>query len=715
MPAKWKYNLLHILLVTNLLILFVSVVHNQFGMVRLALAGSHMIIGIAFTLVYLFWQPLVAFPARSIVMVMVYWFSFLAFIVTKILITQIVALFSLISMIPFYALLYYVIRETHRHAGLRYTLRHFAEVPLFALVIYYGFMYWADPGGPFIRAFVAHLFLATIAVVYILSRPIYSLIVKRNAQPLRQLVYPAAILALIASSGALAVGTRWAKQFGEKLPEFTEIKLSIDEASKLKDLVKDPAAVIVRPGCTSGRCHADLYEQWYISPHRFSVNNVLFQRVRHDFIDEFGAKSAHFCDRCHDPVGLFVGNPSGDLSMERGINCISCHAIIKGETGNGIATYQFRNIYSYPTKNLDRATPRYQQLIFMTKAFHYLEFNYFRLPSDRRNCYPCHRVVLPEKYTRSKEMILGDTITPWSHSGSARIGAGCIACHLPNRIDREEQATARPDHIMFGTNQAVETLRFKDVAHQEDLPLLQSMFDEIWFSGNVKTADEYEKSTRNMAKVFTRGRKPAAIKGLVADDWFARSIREILGQRFDLDSFFSPAVLDIQLRAIDPPRAGGSLELAITTTNLLKAHQVPSGPLDLNQVWLELIVTDAHGTALYHVGRFDETHHLDRAAPRLGAVPVDKNGVPIEYHRFWHAAALTNKRILQIGESTVDRFLIPIPHESIGPLVVNARWLYRRYSQRIMDWAFPGEHRSVPVSVFGSAQSEFPLLETELQ
>jgi hypothetical protein len=142
------------------------------------------------------------------------------------------------------------------------------------------------------------------------------------------------------------------------------------------------------------------------------------------------------------------------------------------------------------------------------------------------------------------------------------------------------------------------------------------------------------------------------------------------------------------------------------TANNTFAHILPSGPLDLNEIWLDLRVTDAKGRPIAATPGLDQRHLLSPAAVRLGADLLDKEGQRILDHRFWAAERVINKQILDLDQPRTDAFRFRVPPDAAFPLQAEAAWRYRRYNQNMADAVYGAGRVTFPVVELGSATAQ---------
>ena len=120
---------------------------------------------------------------------------------------------------------------------------------------------------------------------------------------------------------------------------------------------------------------------------------------------------------------------------------------------------------------------------------------------------------------------------------------------------------------------------------------------------------------------------------------------------------------------LKPPEAvepGNIATVGVTVTNVGAGHNLPTSLTEVRQMWIELVVTDANGSDIYHSGKLDDDGTIDPKAKMFNARAVDAKGKhtykPWEINRFEY-----NNTIPPKGSSTVDyTFLVPVGVK--GPL-----------------------------------------------
>ncbi len=212
-------------------------------------------------------------------------------------------------------------------------------------------------------------------------------------------------------------------------------------------------------GCGVSPCHPIKLEQWKGSAHRNSVTPA-YRREFEAAIKAHGAPFGRLCAGCHDPISLFSGQvdfsrPLISPDSEReGISCLVCHRLTTRVSvpANGAVAFRFPEYYGRIP-----AFP-FSMVFFWTE--HVSDFAAVDSPDDRV-CIACHRFQplagdgnLPEaanwmaaEYHQQRRMI-----------APCRGDCGCIACHMPARMQSEKPAGKRADH-RFASALAADALR----------------------------------------------------------------------------------------------------------------------------------------------------------------------------------------------------------------------------------------------------------------
>ena len=96
-------------------------------------------------------------------------------------------------------------------------------------------------------------------------------------------------------------------------------------------------------------------------------------------------------------------------------------------------------------------------------------------------------------------------------------------------------------------------------------------------------------------------------------------------------------------------------------------HDFPTGPLDIIQAWVELIVTDQNGNEIFASGKVDEGHFIQPGSFIFKAEAVDQYGNLIDRHNLWEMVGVRYRRTLYPGSSDRVEYAFSCP--STWPIV----------------------------------------------
>ena len=102
--------------------------------------------------------------------------------------------------------------------------------------------------------------------------------------------------------------------------------------------------------------------------------------------------------------------------------------------------------------------------------------------------------------------------------------------------------------------------------------------------------------------------------------------------------------------------AGDAVSVRAVVTSNKVGHDFPTGPLDIIQAWVELVVTDADGRVIFASGRRDERHFIEPGTFMFKAEPVDQYGNLIDRHNLWEMVGVRYRRSLFPGFSDTAEY-----------------------------------------------------------
>lgn len=451
--------------------------------------------------------------------------------------------------------------------------------------------------------------------------------------------------------------------------------------------------------CGQAGCHKEIYDEWAPSAHRYAAMDPAFRAVQKRMGEQKGPEATRYCGGCHDPISLFSGtknlfekeltNPQG---LDEGISCVACHTIRSADV-KGNAEYVIGQPERYIGELRDGPASRFVSS-FLIRAYpdQHAESFQRELYKTPEYCGTCHKQFIDERINDVGWVQLQNQYdtwrkSRWNHPGDAARTIECRECHMPltastdpasgDPLDYNRSADdgKHRSHRFLGTNQMMPKLL--------DLPGAEehTRLTEQWMQGEYEVPE-------------------------IADKWT------------------SGPVVPVEVTAPDTITAGEAVEVIVQFTNNKAGHHFPTGPLDMIQAWVELVVTDAQGEVVYASGTRDEDHFVEPGAFAFKSEPVDQYGNLIDQHNLWEMVGARYSRTLFPGFSdrTTYRFTAPgmedapekrplqpvslsmLPAQNT--LRVEARLQYRKLNQPIFNALMPDtlDVKTAPITTVSSAE-----------
>ncbi|MBI3910321.1 MAG: hypothetical protein HY320_05235 [Armatimonadetes bacterium] len=473
--------------------------------------------------------------------------------------------------------------------------------------------------------------------------------------------------------------------------------------------------------CGTAGCHEQIVNEWHPSAHRYSALDKAFQAIQLTMAKQNGPTSTRYCGGCHDPISLFSGTKNiftdeAQLTAlhgyREGISCLSCHSIRQtdirgnaqfvvhappryiGELEYDAATLEYektkkdsweKGAWHLARDFLIRAYPR-EHVASLSKVM-------FKKPEY---CAACHKQFVDEEVNKVGWVQLQNQFDNWKaskwahHREDPRRTTECRECHMPLVPSHDPAAGDAYDYNRSPNDGKHRSHRF--VAANQLMPGLLEL----------PGADEQVRLTEQWLK----GEFPIPE---IEDKWRKAGV---------------PAV-SIQL--IAPPTAQPSqpVHLRCVITSNKVGHDFPTGPLDIIQAWVEVVVKDEQGKVVYKTGTVDKEGFIKPGSFIFKAEPVDQSGNLIDRHNLWEMVGVRNRRALFPGFSDTAEFsfLCPelrtdqrkiLPAEkhytfkapSTGKLLVTAKLCYRKIDQFLLNFLrsvgffseFKGKHLTSPIT-----------------
>ena len=437
-------------------------------------------------------------------------------------------------------------------------------------------------------------------------------------------------------------------------------------------------------GCGTTGCHEEIYKEWEVSAHRWSAMDVGFQKVQSVMAEQNGAESTRYCGGCHDPISLFSGTKNifvKDLTnltgYKEGVSCISCHAIKKTDVkgnANYVMTQPDRYMFEMKEGKSAKLVSDYLIRAYPQKHIASLQHKLFKSPEF---CAACHKQFIDEEINKVGWVQLQNQFdnwrkSRWNHPGDPTKTVECRECHMPLVDSMDPSNGDDADYNRTPGDNKHRSHRF--LAANQFLPKALGL----------PGADEQIELT----KKWLRGELEIPE---IASKWKT-----------------GPAV-PIELVVPEQVNVGDKVDIQALITNNKVGHEFPTGPLDIIQAWVEIVVTDQDGNQVFSSGLRDTANFIEPGAFMFKAEPVDQYGNLIDKHNLWEMVGVRYRRSMFPGFSDKAEYAFSCPATmkkgegtaktvpqtefqfnagKPGELHVTARLLYRKFDQFLLNFLF---------------------------
>ncbi len=431
--------------------------------------------------------------------------------------------------------------------------------------------------------------------------------------------------------------------------------------------------------CGSSGCHEEILKEWQVSAHRYAAMDLAFQKVQSIMGEQNGPESTRYCGGCHDPISLFSGNKNiftDDLTNltghDEGVSCIACHAIKETDV-KGNAAYTMTQPDRYMFELSEGSTAKWTS-DFLIKAYprKHVETLQHKLFKSPEFCAACHKQFIDEEINNVGWVQLQNQYDNWRESrwnnpGDPTQTIECRECHMPLTESRDPASGDPIDYNRSKGDKKHRSHRF--LAANQFMPLAldlpgaeeQVELTEKWLRGEIEIPE-------------------------IAHKWQ-----------------LGPAV-PIELIIPETAAPGEQITIQAVITNNKAGHDFPTGPIDIIQSWVDIEVTDQNGNVVFRSGARDEKHYIEPGSFVFKVEPVDQYDNLIDRHNLWELVGVRYRRSLFPGMQDRAEFTFRVPSRGAAELRVNAKLLYRKVNQNLLDILF-GEDSGVtaPISLLSES------------
>jgi hypothetical protein len=460
--------------------------------------------------------------------------------------------------------------------------------------------------------------------------------------------------------------------------------------------------------CGTMGCHEQIVKEWLPSAHRYAAMDKAFQAIQLTMARQNGPVSTRYCGGCHDPISLFSGTKNIDSDeskltglhgFQEGISCLSCHSVRDTDI-KGNAHYTMDRPPRYVGElEFDKSGSRGWRTVrdFLIRSYpnqHVAGLSkvMFKKPEY---CAACHKQFVDEEVNKVGWVQLQNQYDNWKASKWARGEKAeavleCRECHMPLVKSTDPAAGDARDYNRSPNDGMHRSHRF--IAANALMPAMLGL----------EGADEQVRLTHKWLKGDVRIPE-------IEKKWAAPE---------------APAV-SIQLTTPAQVRPNENVKLACVITSNKVGHDFPTGPLDIIQAWLEVVVRDQTGRVVFETGTVDEKGFIKPGSFMFKSEPVDQYGNLIDRHNLWEMVGVRQRRALFPGFSDQAEFsfacpsmgnrrALPLPQQAafdfpageVGALDVRARLRYRKIDQFLLNFLgsvgffseYKGQHLTAPIT-----------------
>ncbi len=403
-------------------------------------------------------------------------------------------------------------------------------------------------------------------------------------------------------------------------------------------------------------CHQQITDEWRSSMHGRAASDPFFQKNVNSLVDNKGIEATRYCGGCHMPVALLSGElskggtVSSGMHVREGVSCMGCHGISDILSLKGVGGYLYEPEQDYLFGDSDGflQTELHDYLMKINPRQHREDMARDIL-ADPLNCATCHEQYIDKDLNDWGWVQLQRQYSAWVKGPFSRhsdIGYSnkavmrCQDCHFPLVVaddpSADEQGRVR-SHRTPAANTAVPYL----LGDQQQLDTVTRFLQDNRVTVSVKQA-------------VANNRRNSYLPG--------ETVR---------------------------------LHVAVSSNRI--GHDFPAGTVDINQPWIELLVTDAKGRQVYASGLIGDDNRVDSGAVFYYSSLVNRLGQRVWRHDLFNAVGESYGRLIAPGMAEVEAYAFEVPENIQGPLNVRAKLRYRKFNHDYSSWALNDEQLTLPV------------------
>jgi tetratricopeptide (TPR) repeat protein len=323
--------------------------------------------------------------------------------------------------------------------------------------------------------------------------------------------------------------------------------------------------------------------------------------------------------------------------------------------------------------------------------------DFMRGQDSSEYCSSCHKVHLDEPVNHYRWIRGFNEYDNWQSSGISGQGARsfyyppksatCGECHMPLVASKDpgNRNGKIHNHRFAAANTAVPAVNHDDTQLKATEDFLKSgaVTVDIFAASPVEATPAVQMRRRApdtpaLASTFAVGEE-AEQSGPVA-------IREVGRIAAPIDT---PGV------AFQP---GSRVRVDAVVRTRKVGHFFPGGTVDGFDVWVEFKARDAKGRVLAWSGKIEDDGRgpVDTGAHFYRSYLIDSEGNRINKRNAWQARSTFYVRLIPPGAADTVHYLIDIPKDAEGPITLEAKLNYRKFTDYLTKFSFSGVTRPKP-------------------
>ncbi len=463
-------------------------------------------------------------------------------------------------------------------------------------------------------------------------------------------------------------------------------------------------------------CHKDIYDQWNSSVHHFaSFNNQFYRKSIEYMQDVVGTKPTKWCAGCHDHAVFFNGRFDRPIKeqidtpeAQNGLGCLSCHAIsqVHSTVGNSNFIIEYPRLHELASSHNPWIRKVDKFLTYLNpKPHRRVMLKPFMREQSPEFCSSCHKVHLDVPVNDYRWLRGFNDYDNWQASGVSGQGARsfyypdksmtCTDCHMP-LVDSKDAGNINGkvhSHMFAAANTAVAYVN-EDQKHLEET--------EKFLKSGFITVDIFAASPVDEGKGQTEMRRRSAEGPQLSSTFAVGEEAEQNGSVLIREVGKIAAPLDTS-NAKFAPGSAVRIDTVVRTRKI--GHFFPGGTVDAFDVWLELKAKDATGRTIFWSGKVEDNGKgpVESGAHFYKSYQLDGEGNAINKRNAFQTRSVLYVRLIPPGAADVAHFRLHIPKDVKGPIAVDAKLNYRKFSRYFTEFAYAGKPKTDgPAMVTGS-------------